>query len=83
MNNLPDRGLTPSELRQLIESNARAIQANSAAISETRQTLAEGFTAVQSDISQLAQLMQKFFQSQSGTNGILSGALEDQEARTD
>lgn len=29
---LPDRELTPTELRQLIESNARAVMANSGAI---------------------------------------------------
>jgi hypothetical protein len=34
MNDLPDRELTPLELRELIESNAKAIQANREANAE-------------------------------------------------
>jgi hypothetical protein len=39
MNDLPDRELTPSELKQLIEYNARAIQANRAANAEVLKSL--------------------------------------------
>jgi hypothetical protein len=39
-NGLPDRELTPTELRQLIESNARAIAANTAGNAELRESIA-------------------------------------------
>ena len=81
MNDLPDRELTPTELRQLIESNARSIQANSAAIAETRETLEQGFVAVQRDLSRLANLMEQYFTYQSSTNQSHTGGLEDHEQR--
>lgn len=37
---LPDRELTPTELRQLIESNSRSILAVTNAIAETNQAIA-------------------------------------------
>jgi hypothetical protein len=41
MTNPPDRDLTPSELRQLIASNAKAIAANSDAIGDMREGISE------------------------------------------
>lgn len=45
-NPTPDRDLTPSELRQLIASNAKAVQANSSAIAETREIVDSNARAI-------------------------------------
>jgi hypothetical protein len=81
MNDFPDRELTPTELKQLIESNARAIQANSAANVELRTVMYEGFAAVQRDLQNLARLTENLFQGQGGTNVIFHDALEGHETR--
>jgi hypothetical protein len=80
--------LSNDQLRQLIESNARAIQGNSESIAELRQEISqtnqivrEGFQAVQADMQQLARIMSQFFQGQANHNGIVDGALEDHERR--
>jgi hypothetical protein len=62
VHDLPDRELTPSELKQLIESNARAIQANSIAISELRTVMIQGFAAVSEDLQRLSRLNENLFQ---------------------
>jgi hypothetical protein len=74
MSELPDRELTPTELRRLIESNARSIQTNS-------DQIRQGFVAVADDLSRLARLMEGFFQGQAGMNGIVNDTLAGHETR--
>jgi hypothetical protein len=62
--NLPDRDLTPTELRQLVESNARAIAANSDQMAQTQR-----------DIQQLARIMQEFFRHQGFTHANMQDGL--------
>jgi hypothetical protein len=56
--NLPDRDLTATELRQLVESNARAIEANGVQIAVNRTQIAQ----TQQDIQQLSRIMQDGFE---------------------
>jgi hypothetical protein len=70
--NLPDRDLTPTELRQLVESNARAIAANSDQMAQTQR-----------DIQQLARIMQEFFRHQGFTNASMQDGLEQHQQRLD
>jgi hypothetical protein len=84
---LPDRDLTPNELRQLIESNARAIAATSDLIAqntlETNQTINQLAQATASDIQQLANFMQEFFRHQGFTNRYMQDGLEEHQVRLD
>lgn len=73
MTQQPD--ITPAQLLRLIASNAKAIEANSAAISELRQSIAEtreviseGFNAAARDIQQLAEYIHEGFRLQGQTN---------------
>jgi hypothetical protein len=84
---LPERDLTPNELRQLIESNARAIAATSDLIAqntlETNQTINQLAQATASDIQQLASFMQEFFRHQGFTNRHMQDGLEEHQVRLD
>jgi hypothetical protein len=76
---LPDRDLTPTELRQLVESNARAIAANSDQIAANSTQMAQ----TQQDIQQLARIMQEFFRHQGLTNANMQDGLEQHQQRLD
>jgi len=83
-----DPELTPSELMMLIASNAKAIEANSAAISELRQSIAdtrelvfEGFSAAARDIQQLAEFIHEGFRLQGQTNHNLLDRVDTLERR--
>jgi ABC-type transporter Mla subunit MlaD len=84
--------LSPRELRQLIASNARAIEAlgqrveqiNEALgqrIDQTNETIDRLAQATNADITRLAQLMEQFFHYQGSTNVFMQGALERHEER--
>jgi methyl-accepting chemotaxis protein len=91
---LPDRELTPNELRQLVESNARAIASNSdliaqnnqetnAKINQTNETINQLAQATARDVQNLARFMEEFFRHQGFTNQVMQDGLENHQERLD
>lgn len=72
-------------LRQIVESNSRAIEANSASISSSREIVMEGFNAAARDIQRLAEFILEGFRLQGQTNHNLLDRVDalEQEARGD
>ncbi len=87
--------LSNEELRQLIESNARAVLANSDAIAElrtriqeTRDVMEQGFVTVSVEMATLAasldrltRLSENFFLGQGRHNRITNEVMENHETR--
>ena len=73
--------LSPQELRQLVESNARSIQAVAEEVRETNRSIDRLAQASNTDIMRLANLMEQFFTYQAGTNQSHTEGLEEHEQR--